>query len=252
MASGLPDYYSRSYVNIDQQTISQVAIDIAKQSLANLDININKQTVSELAIDIARQSIATLGIDIQNQSVGNLAMDIAQQSLGNLAVDIGQQSIGNLDINIKNQEISELSIDIAKQTIGQILQRPIYGTAQSIYEGYAVSTTGLYTLVNISGQGKTYGGFVRVEGGTDHYEDLIRLKGDGSEFFSGYISNLMERGIGPSSDCPLYILMYDQPNDLYVIGIKGDLTFESSFQVVIDVINNADGQYSCQLSYALI
>lgn len=58
MASGLPDF--------------QRGVDIAAQSLANLNVDLVAQTLSNLNVDIIAQTIANLDIDVNAQSLAQL------------------------------------------------------------------------------------------------------------------------------------------------------------------------------------
>jgi hypothetical protein len=75
-------------------------------------VDIEAQTIGELAVEIAAQTISELDVDVTSQSIGNLAVDLAAQSIQNIGVDIEAQTISDLGIDIQTQSIDVLDNNI--------------------------------------------------------------------------------------------------------------------------------------------
>jgi|APHM01.1.fsa_nt_gi hypothetical protein len=138
MAPDRPDYETNN--NISAQSVGDLAIDVATQSLNNLGVDVEAQSVGDLAVDLATQSLSQLDVDIQSQSVGDLAVDLAAQSVGSLGVDIEAQTISDLGIDIQNQTVNLLDTavesrreeDILFQTVQQSTTVAANGGSESI------------------------------------------------------------------------------------------------------------------------
>jgi hypothetical protein len=104
-----PDYETNS--NIAAQTVGNLAVEIAAQTISQLGVDIQSQSVGDVAVDLATQSLSQLDVDIQSQTVGDLAVDIATQSVNDLGIDIQAQSISDLGIDIQSQSLSQVQQD---------------------------------------------------------------------------------------------------------------------------------------------
>jgi len=93
------------------------------------------------AVDIAAQTVGNINVDINAQSVGNLQTDIVAQTIGNLDIDIAAQSLGNLAMEIAAQTV-DLDIKTSGGTniIIDKLNQGAYTERQSTLENPALAT----------------------------------------------------------------------------------------------------------------
>lgn len=152
-------------VDIEAQSIGNLAVDIAAQTVSRLSVDIATQTIERLSVDIAAQSISVLSMDIFSISyTGAFNMDITaisytgnfninavasqimmpidlqssyimmpidiQGQYINLDVDIVAQAIGNLNVNLAAQTVEQLNVNLAAAAITLNVNADI--TAQTI------------------------------------------------------------------------------------------------------------------------
>jgi len=208
MASGAPDWWTRSKT------------DIIAQALASLDVDIIAQTLGNLAVDIAAQSLANLDININQQDLAQVAVDIAASTIGDLAIDINAQTIGNI------------AIDIAAQTLGTVAVRPFYTED--------LSARGLETILDgetksirvINGQGIIKGGIISyTTAGADPIKAYIKIEIDTIEIISIDVNSLRNSGIFTSNCFPVYLTCFDLWTPYFTIGFSPGCTFETKYEL---------------------
>lgn len=250
MATGQPDY--RRGVDIEAQSITTLAIDIAAQTLAKLDVDIIAQSLGNLNVDIVAQALAKLDVDIIAQTVGNLAIDIASQSLATMNVDLVAQTLAQLNIDIIAQTIGNLTIDIVAQNLSEIMNRPKYGAAQSVAFAGAVTANDLTPMIEILGKGMTYGGCIMLTHTATQKGSFIVVKIDG--FIMGQLSfeTMNTYGLDRQYVFPYFVLVYDDTNFVYSLGLPNGYTFETSFEVLYREANGETPNVNCIVDYALV
>jgi len=126
-------------VDISAQSVGNISVDIAAQTLAQLNMNI---AASAVTIDVAIQSSAVT-LNVQTAAGQHVDIDISAQSIGHINIDIAEQSVGNLNINIAASAVTitvsvtgTAQIDIETQSVGIYLQpdwQALQGTDKNFY-----------------------------------------------------------------------------------------------------------------------
>lgn len=156
--------------------------------------------------------------------------DIVAQTVGNISVDVVAQALAAMNIDITAQTLDTLDIDVVAQTISQLIQRPKYGSASYSYSSVAVGANDTETIWDISGQGKCYGGYVRIIAGGTHYDDALKLTIDGDAMYSVSFDFLKDTKMYDPKYLYFHLVNYDEENGIYQANFHPDLTFESSFK----------------------
>lgn len=59
-------------------------------------MDIEAQTIGDIAIDIATQTLSTLSVDLVAQTLSQINIDIAAQTIGNLSIDLVAQALDRI------------------------------------------------------------------------------------------------------------------------------------------------------------
>ena len=118
-------------IDIKAQTLTQLNINIAAQTLAQLNVNVAASAIT-LNVNLAASAI-TLNVNIAASAVTlNVAAAVGYfyirtETAQNLRADIVAQSIGNLGIDIKAQTVGNVAVNIAASAV--TLNVAVTGTA---------------------------------------------------------------------------------------------------------------------------
>jgi len=94
----------------------QQGVDIEAQTIGELAVEIAAQTINELDVDVTAQSVGNLAVDLAAQSVQNIGVDIEAQTISDLGIDIQTQSIDVLDNNIKLNRAEDIALETVTRT----------------------------------------------------------------------------------------------------------------------------------------
>lgn len=121
--------------------------------------------------------------------------------------------------------------DLLLQTLSELIVRYKYGAAQVLDSSLVTTTTGFKTLLNVSGKGIVYGGYVYAhKTGIDLSGDSLRITIDGTLVPGESFEILLLAGLDKPTGFK-YLLQYDTVNGRFTVGIRGDITFESSLKI---------------------
>lgn len=112
--------------------------------------------------------------------------------------------------------------------------REVYGTASVAGYSKTATANAERQLVLVTGKGVIYGGALILSSANSQKNSFPILRIDGvkiswTSFYSMNFYNYYVKGC-----YPFYLLVYDEKNFNYSVGISGGLTFESSFEIAYD------------------
>jgi len=176
---------------------------------------------------------------IQVDELGRLYA-ILRALYGTTQKDVQCDASGNLTLNLKAQDLSE------------IINRPKYGAAnQSLFSDVvAEGTDG--TLLNVSGKGILYGGYINADSlvskKTDYFFSLI----DGVTFTSQTFYQLMYHGVTYPTSNIFQLMLYDDTNFKYSVCLMSGITFETSLKIVYHNASASGVSVYSKIFYALV
>jgi hypothetical protein len=191
-------------------------------------------------------------IDIVAQTLAQLVIDIAAASIGNVPVDLNAQSIGNLDIDVVAQTIGNLDIDVKAQTLAQLINRPKYGGAELGSYSNAIAGLTTETLIDITGVGMIYGGWIRCTDTTTHKADIPRIWIDDMTIEADTWNSLNQAGVWRNPISPMSLTRYDETNFEYALMIGYGFTFETSVKLKYSNVYGDGTAVAARLYYATI
>jgi len=216
-------------VNLAAQT-SNISVSLA-EAVAKVDVNLASQ-VGNLSVSLA-EALQTLDVNLAAQA-GNISVSIAE-ALQTLDVNLKEQ-VGNIAVQIADQ-IGDLAMNINSQTLAAVNTDYRYGTSSS-NEGSVPIDDSPITLLSITGKGIIFGGswiIDRDEAGVAPglLNNLIYvLDGEPHEFRElkeAYDWNLSIPGLYQPA-----VTLMDAPNHRAAGSLPGGITFEESFELVIE------------------
>jgi len=147
---------------------------------------------------------------------------------------------------------SRAHIDIIAQALAYLEQRPMYGEAKMVEGDVLISANSSGTLVQITGKGKLYSGYIRIV--TDHSvkKDAIRWYIDGNLIYETTWWDFIRFGASRPYESLMWANCYDEVNNYFTAGLMSDITFEESLKLTYE--NNSDYNVIvyCNLTYTLM
>jgi len=131
-------------------------------------------------------------------------------------------------------------------------QFPKYGAIKSITGETIVERDVLTNVFSITGKGKIDSGRAWYSPYLGFFTAYFNLKIDGVSIWSNFIDHMKQLGCYAGSGQALFLLSYDSVLGLYTIGIRGDITFETSFILQTKQYTNTDLTCHYDVLYTLI
>jgi len=131
-------------------------------------------------------------------------------------------------------------------------QFPKYGAVKNL-SGSTLVPSGVETEVfSIIGKGKIYYGWIYYltlyDSSSAYYAPII----DGTRVWRYIIDHMRQRGVYADSGYAMFLLCYDKESNLYVTGLRGDITFEKSFILLACQFSGATRNCYYDICYSLI
>lgn len=130
--------------------------------------------------------------------------------------------------------------------------RPRYGGAEDS-SGFKVVTANDQTiLTTISGKGMIYGGVLRVGPASNQKNSAIWVYVDDEKLSVDSFGSLNLWGMTKEHCYPVYLIMYDDVNLAYAVGISHGITFETSLQLMYSEVYGSTPIVTYRVIYALV
>lgn len=123
------------------------------------------------------------------------------------------------------------SIDIIAQTLAETYSRPTYGAFVSATDTSVVPVSTLEKVIDISGTGQIYGGYMRMSTLAAPTEIIPEIRIDGHMVVSGAISYMDQYNLEVNRTGMFFVLLNDDPGNSFCVGISSPITFESSVEL---------------------
>lgn len=108
---------------------------------------------------------------------------------------------------------------------------PKYGTAYRDSAIVSLTLAAYEEVTEILGQGRIYGGKFWSTSADATENVALRLYIDEILIQQDSFEQLRGMGLDHKAPTPLYLLMYDKDDPWFTMGIRGDLTFQSSIKL---------------------
>lgn len=143
-------------------------------------------------------------------------------------------------------------VDIAYQALAQLMVRPTYGEAESAYGGAVMVATAENILQTVTGKGMIYGGVLYLDyiASQKHAQPLLYI--DDVKLDQPNFEDLYKWKIAKENSLPFYLLRYDEGNYIYAVGLSSGYTFEESFKINYNEVNEGTPTVYYDILYALI
>lgn len=210
------------------------------------EVNIYKQDISVLSTsdDCTNQR----GVDIQAQSASSLVTD--DEASNTRDIDIIAQSIGN--IGTEDSAVNVRDIDITSQSLSYVAQWGKQGSPMGNEKGDMSELVYSGQSISITGEGLVWGGYVDMSSLVSPGNVDVFCKIDGNIIEEENANNLNGRNITSGAGQIVYIIKYDSGSDRYVIGLTGNLYFESSLEFGFKMTDDASVYYAIKLWNTII
>lgn len=224
---------------IEGATYRTIAVD----SLGQLIAVIKSAAGNNVVVDASGFLSSILKGTYSTPGDKNIAVDadgrlmaMVKALYGSTVKDVQSDTNGNLTLNLKAQDLAE------------IINRPKYGAMQHSEGGVTIGTGQEVTILQISGKGMTYSGYIYLYTSTEAYMStpILYIDGTGSGQFR--LDERLERFQAEENSDPFRIAIYNTVNNKFSVALKRGITFDTSLQ--ISVINSSGTQnLSCLYSF---
>lgn len=130
--------------------------------------------------------------------------------------------------------------------------RPRYGAAKCLTSYLDIRAGELETLVNVSGRGVIYGGYVLLDYDATQNQSFATLVIDGQPSVSNSFEALNKYSLNQHRSSIVNLLVYDDIDFVYSVGLAYDITFESSILLQYKENHGKTPRVYYSLIYALI
>jgi hypothetical protein len=134
-------------------------------------------------------------------------------------------------VDIVAQAIGNIEVDIVAQAISEITNRPTYGAAVRSFFEINVGAGATVSLTSIAGTGMLYGGYLFLDSGWTHADDIPELWVDGVRISGLTLFYMNWRRITLQDLCPFVLTIYDEVHWMYGLRLMSGLTFESGLEI---------------------
>lgn len=145
-----------------------------------------------------------------------------------------------------------IPVDINLQSLSEVINRPKYGSIQTLLFQDAIWGDAETSLGSVSGTGMIYGGFINVNANSLNNSIYIKTKIDDLVISGLSPYTLLAYGlILPDHSIPS-LIYYDDINHVHTMGFSFGITFEESLEITFFRSPGVQSNVTMLLHYALI
>jgi len=130
--------------------------------------------------------------------------------------------------------------------------RPTYGAADSKHVMKTVAVHAVTSMTKVEGAGMVYGGLVLSVPYESAQNDVVIIAIDGEELTNTSFRGMYEAAVTQRRMWPIYLMLFDNIDFNYCVGISDGMTFEESVEVKYKEVDGHQKNVECYLVYALL